>query len=94
VLVELRRRLAVGVVDVHRHFGVVAGRTVVGAREDHVVHVGSAQRFVRGLAHHPAQRLDQVGLAEPFGPTTPVRPGSIMKSVGSTKDLNPSRRTV
>src|SRR5688572_26247946 len=35
-------------------------------------------------------RLD---LPQPFGPTTPVRPGSIRKSVGSTKDLNPSRRS-
>src|SRR6201989_1930175 len=34
-------------------------------------------------------RLD---LPQPFGPTTPVRPGSIMKSVGSTNDLNPCRR--
>src|ERR1700704_680355 len=31
-------------------------------------------------------------LPQPFGPTTPVRPGSIMKSVGSTNDLNPCRR--
>ena len=63
VLVELRRRLPILVVDVHRHFGVVARRPIVGAGEDHVVHVGGAQRLVRGLAHHPAQRLDQVGLA-------------------------------
>src|SRR5450759_548272 len=35
-------------------------------------------------------RLD---LPQPFGPTTPVRPGSIMKSVGSTNDLNPIRRS-
>src|ERR1700704_5975260 len=34
-------------------------------------------------------RLD---LPQPFGPTTPVKPGSIMKSVGSTNDLNPCRR--
>src|SRR5689334_9391942 len=34
-------------------------------------------------------RLD---LPQPFGPTTPVRPGSITKSVGSTKDLKPWRR--
>src|SRR5947209_14348581 len=34
-------------------------------------------------------RLD---LPQPFGPTTPVSPGSITKSVGSTKDLNPCRR--
>src|SRR5215207_2520058 len=31
-------------------------------------------------------------LPQPFGPTTPVSPGSIMKSVGSTKDLKPTRR--
>ena len=31
-------------------------------------------------------------LPQPFGPTTPVRPGSIMKSVGSTNDLKPWRR--
>src|SRR3984885_6838510 len=31
-------------------------------------------------------------LPQPLGPTTPVRPGSIRKSVGSTKDLKPSRR--
>ena len=36
-------------------------------------------------------RLD---LPHPFGPTTPVRPCSIWKSVGSTKDLNPSRRSL
>ena len=35
-------------------------------------------------------RLD---LPQPFGPTTPVRPGSITKSVGSTKDLKPIRRS-
>src|SRR5262245_12898471 len=68
MLVELRRRLAGGVVDVHRDFGVVAGRAVVGAGEDHVVHVGGPQRLVRGLAHHPAQRLDQVRFAAAVGP--------------------------
>ncbi len=31
-------------------------------------------------------------LPQPFGPTTPVKPGSIRKSVGSTNDLKPSRR--
>src|SRR3974390_3885984 len=35
-------------------------------------------------------RLD---LPQPFGPTTPVRPGSIRKSVGSKNDLNPPRRS-
>src|SRR5258708_14939121 len=31
-------------------------------------------------------------LPQPLGPTTPVRPGSMTKSVGSTKDLKPCRR--
>src|ERR1700729_724472 len=34
-------------------------------------------------------RLD---LPQPLGPPTPVRPGSITKSVGSTNDLKPWRR--
>src|SRR5665213_3765107 len=32
-------------------------------------------------------------LPQPFGPTTPVTPGSIRNSVGSTKDLKPERRS-
>ena len=31
---------------------------------------------------------------QPFGPTTPVRPGSIRNSEGSTKDLKPVRRSL
>ena len=31
-------------------------------------------------------------LPQPLGPTTPVSPGSITSSVGSTKDLKPSSR--
>ena len=31
-------------------------------------------------------------LPQPFGPTTPVRPGSMRKSVDSTKDLKPTSR--
>ena len=32
-------------------------------------------------------------LPQPLGPTTPVSPGSMAKSVGSTKDLKPIRRS-
>src|SRR5438445_91734 len=32
-------------------------------------------------------------LPQPFGPTMPVRPGSIASSAPSTKDLNPTRRS-
>jgi len=62
MLVELGRRLAVAVVDRHYDFGIVAGRTRVGARKDHVVHVDGTQRFVRRFAHHPAQGFDEVRL--------------------------------
>ncbi len=68
VLVELGRRLACAVVDLDRDLGIVAAGPVVGAGEDHVVHVGGAQGLVRGLAHHPAQRLDQVRLAAAVRP--------------------------
>ncbi len=33
-------------------------------------------------------------LPQPFGPTTPVSPGSIESSVGSTNDLNPDSLSV
>ena len=68
MLVELGGRLARAVVDLDRDLGVVASGPVVGAGKDHVVHVGGAQRFVRGLAHHPAQRFDQVRLAAAVRP--------------------------
>src|SRR5271165_6010624 len=32
-------------------------------------------------------------LPQPFGPTMPVKPGAIASSVGSTNDLNPTRRS-
>ena len=88
LIVDCGRRRAIGVVDRHRHFGVVTRRAVAGAGEDHRVHVGGAQGLVRfsPIAQRSASR--RFDLPQPFGPTTPVRPGSIRKSVGSTKDLN------
>ena len=67
-VVHRRRRRAIGIVDRHHHFGVVARRTVAGTGEDHRIHVGGAQRFMRGLAHRPAQRLDQIGFAAAVRP--------------------------
>ncbi len=42
-IVHRGRRRAIGIVDRHHNFGVVARRTVAGTGEDHRVHVGGAQ---------------------------------------------------
>ena len=67
-VVERRRRLALLVVDREVHFRGVARRPVRRAGEDHVVHAGGAHALVRGLAHDPAQRLDEVRLAAAVRP--------------------------
>ena len=68
VAVVLGRRLAPGIVDEDRHFRRVAGGALGRAGEDHVVHGGGAHALVGGLAHHPAQRFEQVRLAAAVGP--------------------------
>jgi hypothetical protein len=50
-----------------RDFGEIACRALVGAGEDDVVHPGAAHRLRAVLAHRPAQRLEQVGLAATVG---------------------------
>ena len=62
-IVELGRDLAVVIGQGQRHLGDVARRPVGAAAEDDVVHLAAAHALGRGLAHHPAQRLDQVRLA-------------------------------
>jgi len=54
---------AVGIVDEQRHFGDVARRASGAAGEDDVVHLRAAHRGRPRLAHHPAQRVEQVRLA-------------------------------
>ncbi len=68
VVVELRRGEAPAVVDGQHHLGGVAGGAVAGAGEDDVVHAGRAHVLERVLAHHPAQRLDQIRLAAAVRP--------------------------
>ena len=62
MIVELRRRGAVAVVDLQKHFSVVAGRPIGRAAEDHVVHALAAHGLGGGCAHHPAERFQEVGL--------------------------------
>jgi len=51
-----------------RHLGVAVSRARGGAGEDHVVHLGAAQRPGAPLAHRPAQRVGHVALAAAVGP--------------------------
>ena len=77
--------------------GETSHKSLRAADMDAVIFAGSGNRPARSdlcevspIAQRSAStRLD---LPQPFGPTTPVSPGSIMKSVGSTNDLKPWRR--
>jgi len=66
-LVVGKGRLARGVVDRQRDLCEVARRPVAGPGKDHVVHLAAAQPLGRCFAHHPAQRLDQIGFAAAVG---------------------------
>ncbi len=57
------RQRAVAVVDGQRHLGAAKGRPRGGPGEDDVLHLAAAERFGALLAHDPAQRVDDVGLA-------------------------------
>jgi hypothetical protein len=63
MVVELRRRAMVGVVDHESDLGVVARRPIAGSGEDHVIHAVGAHRLGGVGAHHPAQAFQQVRLA-------------------------------
>ncbi len=66
-VVEGERRIARTVVERQRDLGEVARRPVGAAGEDHIIHLAAAQPLGRGLAHDPAQRLDQVRFAATVG---------------------------
>ncbi len=63
VVVEARRRPPLRIVERQRHLGVAPRRPRAGAREDHVLHAVAPHHARPAFAHHPAQRLQQVGLA-------------------------------
>jgi hypothetical protein len=89
VIVEFGGRLALGVVEKERDFGGVAGGRVLVPEK--ITSSMAAARMdlceVSPMTQRSASsRLD---LPQPFGPTTPVRPASTTRSVGSTNDLKP-----
>ena len=66
-IVEPGRGQPVGVVDHDGDFGEMPGRAAGRAVEDHILHPAAAHRRGPVFAHHPAQRLQQVGLAAAIG---------------------------
>ncbi|KIU01477.1 hypothetical protein QU38_01415, partial [Staphylococcus aureus] len=54
-------------VGLDRDFGEIARGASRGAGEDHVFHASAAHRLGAGLAHHPAQRFEQIRLAATIG---------------------------
>ncbi len=86
-VVELGRRGPRAVVDEQRDLGAVTRRPRLGAGEDHVLHRRAAHRLVRGLAHGPAQRLEQVRLAAAIGPDHAGQPGLDQQLGGLDKRL-------
>ena len=67
-VVKARRRQPFGVVDAQRDLGEIPRRATCGPGKDHVFHPAAAHRGRAIFAHHPTERLQQVGLA------TAVRP--------------------
>ena len=63
LIVEARRREAIGVVDDDRHFGKVARAPRRGTGKDHILHPAAAHRRGTVFAHHPTHRFEQVRLA-------------------------------
>ncbi len=75
ILVVVAGRVAPRVVEMKRHFGDVARRPRRSAAEDDVVHLAAAHALGRVLAHHPAQRLDQIRFAAAIGADDPGQAG-------------------
>ncbi len=67
VVVEALRRAPVAVVEGEHDLGAVAGGAAARAVEDDVVHAFAAHDAGAGLAHHPAQGFEEVGLAAAVG---------------------------
>ncbi len=68
VLVVVAGCIASHVVELQPDLGDVARRARRRAAEDDVVHLVAAHALGGVLAHHPAQRFDQVGFAAAIGP--------------------------
>ena len=64
----LDRQRVVGVVDGDSDLSTAQRGPRRGAGEDDVLHLAAAQRLGALLAHHPGQRVDNIGLTRAVGP--------------------------
>jgi hypothetical protein len=86
-IVEARRRQPFGIVDMQHHLGEIARRARGRAGEDHVLHTAAAHGGGAVFAHHPAQRLQQVGLAAAVRPDDAGQPLADQKIGGVDEAL-------
>ena len=70
-LVEAGRGGLVAIVEIEGDLGLVAGRALIGACEDHVFHPAAAQGFGRGRPHNPAQGFEKIRLSAAIGTDDP-----------------------
>ncbi len=88
----LDRQGAVGVVDGQRHLGPAQRRAAGGAGEDDVLHLAAAQGLRALLAHHPGERVDDVGLAGPVGADDAGDPRLELQGGRGGERLEPAER--
>ena len=88
----LDRQRTVAVVDRQLHLGAAERRTAGRAGEDDVLHLAAAQRLGALLAHHPGERVDDVGLAGAVGPDDAGDPGLELERRGRRKGLEALQR--
>ena len=62
-----------------------------GAGEDDVLHLAAAQRLGALLAHHPGERVDDVGLAGAVGPDDAGDAGLELQGRGGGERLEPAK---
>ena len=86
------RQRAVGVVDGELHLGATQRRTAGGAGEDDVLHLAAAQALGALLAHHPGERVDDVGLARAVGPDDAGDAGLELERRGGREGLEALER--
>ena len=73
-IVKARWRRAVAIVEEKNDLRHIARRPVTAAGKNHIVHAGRAHIFRRTLAHHPAQRLDEIRFAAAVRPDNAGQP--------------------